>query len=180
MLLWIPDRLTTTKHGNTQRRAETLWWLYLTLCAPLAKCFERSHRYPIINRLIRSSSAGGSANTSSHPKRHKVHKEHCDIHIIINAWCASQITASDAALQRSGRGETGSWVYWHVDDIRRLNYWRRLEDKRHGWHVNEESCMKEITISRAIYQEKLYANGDISSSHWISEHFTALRIHCGG
>lgn len=56
-------------------------------------------------------------------------------------------------------------MYWHVDDIRRLNYWRRLEDKRNGWHVNEESCMKEITISRAIYQEKLYANGDISSSH---------------
>lgn len=35
------------------------------------------------------------------------------------------------------------------------------------------SCMKGITISRAIYQEKLYANSDISSSQWIGEHF-----HC--
>lgn len=39
------------------------------------------------------------------------------------------------------------------------------------------SCMKDITISCAIYQEKLYANGDISSSHWVSEHFAALQIH---
>lgn len=40
--------------------------------------------------------------------------------------------------------------------------------------------MKEITISGAIYQEKLYANGDISFSPRISEHFSALQIHSGG
>lgn len=40
--------------------------------------------------------------------------------------------------------------------------------------------MKEITISRVIYQEKQYANSDISSAQRISEHFAALQIHCGG
>lgn len=40
--------------------------------------------------------------------------------------------------------------------------------------------MKEITISRAVYHEKLYANGDISFSRRISEQFTALQVCCGG
>lgn len=51
--------------------------------------------------------------------------------------------------------------------------------QRHDLHANEEACMKEITISCAFYQEKLYANGDISSSDWISERSAALQIHCG-
>ncbi len=56
-------------------------------------------------------------------------------------------------------------MYWHVDDIRACHFLVEVGRQRHDWHVNEKSCTKEITISRAIYQEKLYANGDISSSH---------------
>lgn len=61
----------------------------------------------------------------------------------------------------------------------------RLEDKKHERHVNEKFSMKEIIISCAIYQEKMYANGDIPPpprlflSHWISKHFAALQMHRG-
>lgn len=56
--------------------------------------------------------------------------------------------------------------------------WIIGEDRKtKAWLPRE--CMKAITISHAIYQEKLYANGDISSSHQISERF-ALQLHCAG
>lgn len=56
-------------------------------------------------------------------------------------------------------------MHWHVDDISHLIDWWRLEHKGMTGMSMSRPHMKEITISRAIYQEKLYANGDISSSH---------------
>lgn len=41
-------------------------------------------------------------------------------------------------------------------------------------------CMKEITISHAIYQEKLYANGDISSLTESVSIFLLCKIDSGG
>lgn len=38
-----------------------------------------------------------------------------------------------------------------------------MQGQKHGWHENEKYSMKEITISCAVYHEKLHANGDISS-----------------
>lgn len=38
-----------------------------------------------------------------------------------------------------------------------------MQGQKHGWHENEKYSVKEITISCAVYHEKLHANGDISS-----------------
>lgn len=69
---------------------------------------------------------------------------------------------------------------WHVDDIRHVCCWWRLEDKGLTGMQMNKYCMKEITISHAIYQEKLYANGDISSLTESVSIFLLCKIDSGG
>lgn len=154
VLLWIPDRLPSTKHGSAAAQAEdSLAIMFDATCAAP----QRFNSWPQKNLVMSPANLQLKRHSPSPEWQRTECAESTVIFIQLLMHGVPARSLLLMLLHRKTGGYGGNWVHWCVDDIRHLNDFWRLEDKGmtsmemsernyRFWIFTKKDCMQMVTF----------------------------------